>query len=95
MLYAACHESASRLQQVGADLAHVFCTAAASYVIKTYSPELIVHPYLPSESDAAECVNDAQVLWLCTLCGCLPQRVARRSVEGGSWNAPECCGLVY
>ena len=32
--------------KVGADISHVFCTAAAATVIKTYSPELIVHPYL-------------------------------------------------
>lgn len=32
--------------KVGADLSHVFCTSPAATVIKTYSPELIVHPYL-------------------------------------------------
>jgi ATP-dependent NAD(P)H-hydrate dehydratase len=32
--------------KVGADLSHVFCTSDAAAVIKTYSPELIVHPYL-------------------------------------------------
>ncbi|KNC78677.1 YjeF [Sphaeroforma arctica JP610] len=30
----------------GADIAHVFCTAGAGPIIKSYSPELIVHPYL-------------------------------------------------
>eukprot|EP01134_Creolimax_fragrantissima_P004299 CFRG4299T1 len=30
----------------GGDIAHVFCTSEASPVIKSYSPELIVHPYL-------------------------------------------------
>uniref|UniRef100_H2YYE2 ATP-dependent (S)-NAD(P)H-hydrate dehydratase n=1 Tax=Ciona savignyi TaxID=51511 RepID=H2YYE2_CIOSA len=30
--------------KAGADLAHVFCTKSASPVIKSYSPELIVHP---------------------------------------------------
>lgn len=30
----------------GADLSHVFCTKDASPVIKSYSPELIVHPVL-------------------------------------------------
>lgn len=34
-------------RQVGADLSHVFCTEGAASVIKGYSPELIVHPYLP------------------------------------------------
>uniref|UniRef100_UPI00358E164A ATP-dependent (S)-NAD(P)H-hydrate dehydratase isoform X2 n=1 Tax=Myxine glutinosa TaxID=7769 RepID=UPI00358E164A len=32
--------------KVGADLAHVFCTRGAAPVIKSYSPELIVHPLL-------------------------------------------------
>ena len=30
----------------GADLSHVFCTKDAATVIKSYSPELIVHPIL-------------------------------------------------
>lgn len=30
----------------GADLSHVFCTKDAATVIKSYSPELIVHPVL-------------------------------------------------
>lgn len=34
--------------KVGADLAHVFCTGDAATVIKSYSPELIVHPVLDS-----------------------------------------------
>jgi len=34
-------------EQIGADLSHVFCTEGAATVIKSYSPELIVHPYLP------------------------------------------------
>ncbi len=41
--------------QVGADLSHVFCTEGAATVIKSYSPELIVHPYLPEgEAQRAE-----------------------------------------
>ncbi|XP_018324282.1 ATP-dependent (S)-NAD(P)H-hydrate dehydratase [Agrilus planipennis] len=32
--------------KVGADLAHVFCMKEAATVIKSYSPELIVHPLL-------------------------------------------------
>ena len=32
--------------RMGADLAHVFCAEGAGQVIKSYSPELIVHPYL-------------------------------------------------
>ena len=33
--------------RVGADLSHVFCTTDAATAIKSYSPELIVHPCLP------------------------------------------------
>ncbi|KAF3330908.1 ATP-dependent (S)-NAD(P)H-hydrate dehydratase [Carex littledalei] len=32
--------------KIGADLSHVFCTKDAATVIKSYSPELIVHPIL-------------------------------------------------
>ena len=32
----------------GADLAHIFCTEDAAIPIKSFSPELIVHPVLPS-----------------------------------------------
>lgn len=41
-----------RLQ--GADLAHVFCPADAATVIKSYSPELIVHPLLSTSGDASQ-----------------------------------------
>lgn len=37
--------------KLGADLAHVFCTEEAGPVIKGYSPELIVHPYLTEDSE--------------------------------------------
>ncbi|XP_034521369.1 ATP-dependent (S)-NAD(P)H-hydrate dehydratase isoform X1 [Ailuropoda melanoleuca] len=36
--------------KVGADLSHVFCTREAAPVIKSYSPELIVHPVLDRPS---------------------------------------------
>ncbi|KAK9815408.1 hypothetical protein WJX72_003195 [[Myrmecia] bisecta] len=35
--------------KVGADLSHVFCTENAATVIKSYNPELMVHPYIPDE----------------------------------------------
>lgn len=38
--------TATTAMRVGADLAHVFCHSAAATVIKSYSPELIVHPVL-------------------------------------------------
>ena len=37
--------------QVGADLSHVFCSVGAAPVIKAYSPEIFVHPYLTETSD--------------------------------------------
>ncbi|XP_014029666.1 ATP-dependent (S)-NAD(P)H-hydrate dehydratase isoform X1 [Salmo salar] len=40
--------------KVGADLSHVFCTKAAVTVIKSYSPELIVHPVLDSPNAVEE-----------------------------------------
>eukprot|EP00794_Sanderia_malayensis_P007191 gene7191-7997_t len=39
--------------RIGAELSHVFCTEAAGIPIKTYSPDLIVHPML-DEDDAVE-----------------------------------------
>ncbi len=50
-------EGALRALQVGADLSHVFCTEGAATVIKGYSPELIVHPYLPDSGG----VRDVEV----------------------------------
>ncbi|KAI9209598.1 Ribokinase-like protein [Polychytrium aggregatum] len=35
--------------KAGADLCHVFCAKSAGIVIKSYSPELIVHPCLSTE----------------------------------------------
>uniref|UniRef100_A0A9L0IX91 ATP-dependent (S)-NAD(P)H-hydrate dehydratase n=1 Tax=Equus asinus TaxID=9793 RepID=A0A9L0IX91_EQUAS len=45
--------------KVGADLSHVFCTQEAAPVIKSYSPELIVHPVL----DSPDAVQDVEK-WL-------------------------------
>lgn len=42
--------------KVGADLVHVFCQHDAANVIKSYSPELIVHPILDME-DAASLIE--------------------------------------
>lgn len=39
--------------RVGADLVHVFCAASAGPVIKSYSPELIVHPVLDASNGVA------------------------------------------
>lgn len=40
--------------KLGGDLAHVFCANEAAVVIKSYSPELIVHPILDSENAVNE-----------------------------------------
>ncbi|KAF4086802.1 hypothetical protein AMELA_G00088530 [Ameiurus melas] len=40
--------------KIGADLSHVFCTKDAATVIKSYSPELIVHPVLDSPNAVQE-----------------------------------------
>jgi ATP-dependent NAD(P)H-hydrate dehydratase len=44
--------SAISALKVGGDLSHVFCSTAAGPVIKSYSPELIVHPILDVENSA-------------------------------------------
>ena len=59
--------------QVGADLSHVFCTEGAATVIKSYSPELIVHPYLADSNDlplevspaTQQCLGVAKLVALC------------------------------
>lgn len=38
----------------GAELCHVFCTPSAAIPIKSYSPELIVHPVVYDSDDARE-----------------------------------------
>jgi ATP-dependent NAD(P)H-hydrate dehydratase len=40
--------------KLGADLSHVFCEASAGSAIKSYSPELIVHPILRSSESCAD-----------------------------------------
>lgn len=45
--------AAMTAMRVGADLSHVFCHAKAATVIKSYSPDLIVHPLLDLD-DAVE-----------------------------------------
>ncbi|CAK1546162.1 unnamed protein product [Leptosia nina] len=40
--------------KVGADLVHIFCASQAATVIKSYSPELIVHPLLDHKNAIKE-----------------------------------------
>jgi ATP-dependent NAD(P)H-hydrate dehydratase len=51
----------------GADLAHIFCTAGAATVIKSYSPEIIVHPVLHESYDTgyAETHGNSVTLEVC------------------------------
>ena len=37
--------------KAGGDLAHIFCSKASSVSIKSYSPEIIVHPIFVSEEE--------------------------------------------
>ncbi|RVW55502.1 ATP-dependent (S)-NAD(P)H-hydrate dehydratase [Vitis vinifera] len=46
--------SAISALKIGADLSHVFCTKDAAPVIKSYSPELIVHPLLEESYSVRE-----------------------------------------
>lgn len=45
----------------GGDLSHIFCTDRAAVPIKSYSPEIIVHPYLLSEDELQRSVNFDEV----------------------------------
>jgi ATP-dependent NAD(P)H-hydrate dehydratase len=37
--------------RLGGDLSHIFCSKSAAVPIKSYSPDLIVHPYLPDPDE--------------------------------------------
>jgi Carbohydrate kinase len=72
--------------QVGGDLSHVFCTEGAATVIKSYSPELIVHPYLPDSNGEDDQQVNLPVLWHFAVryCQCLSEGTApsRRLIRG-------------
>ncbi|CAH8271588.1 unnamed protein product [Arabidopsis lyrata] len=46
--------------KIGADLSHVFCTKDAAPVIKSYSPELIVHPVLEESYSISQLSEEDQ-----------------------------------
>jgi ATP-dependent NAD(P)H-hydrate dehydratase len=48
--------------RAGGDLAHIFCTKSAAVPIKSYSPEIIVHPTLASgvEEDTSKYNNNIE-----------------------------------
>ena len=37
--------------RVGTDMAHIFCPKKSATAIKSYSPDLIVHPVFVSDQD--------------------------------------------
>ena len=48
----------SAVLRFGGDLSHIFCSKSAAISIKSYSPEQIVHPYLP-DNDEFDYVDEA------------------------------------
>ncbi|KAK3713486.1 hypothetical protein LTR37_008444 [Vermiconidia calcicola] len=46
--------SAMASAKLGADMSHVICEPGAGMVIKTYSPNLMVHPYMRQEKNLAK-----------------------------------------
>ena len=59
--------SAQATLKVGADQSMVFCTEPAAIPIKSYSPELIVHPILPSKGSSISVAQSLEkfssVMW--------------------------------
>lgn len=47
--------------KMGADLAHVFCSKEAAGPIKTYSPELIVHPVFDYDSATVDQLSQESI----------------------------------
>ena len=46
--------AAATVLLLGGDLSHIFCTENAATAIKSYAPELIVHPYIPDKKSNIE-----------------------------------------
>jgi ATP-dependent NAD(P)H-hydrate dehydratase len=59
----------------GCDLSHIFCTKSSSIPIKSYSPELIVHPTLDASDESeipdfeghSELIKEKTTKWLNSL----------------------------
>ncbi|KAI1176907.1 H-hydrate dehydratase [Nemania sp. FL0916] len=51
--------SAMASARLGCDMSHVICTSAAAAVIKTYSPNLMVHPLMRQTDDSASSDSSA------------------------------------
>ena len=56
--------AAAAALRCGADLAHVFCPAAAGAAIKAFSPDLIVHPVLPDSANDLRNQLEPVTRWL-------------------------------
>lgn len=80
--------------QVGSDLSHVFCTEGAATVIKSYSPELIVHPYLADSHDLSEevTISPPSLVWLLRVLACL--RMSHRLYSWHLWRGSILCRQV-
>jgi len=50
--------------KLGCDLSHVFCAENAGIPIKSYSPDLIVHPYFQENTMISQAVVDKFTSWL-------------------------------
>lgn len=48
--------------KVGADLAHIFCSKSSSSGIKSYSPEIIVHPLFVSDEEISCTQEETQIM---------------------------------
>jgi len=51
--------SLSTLKTTGSDMSHVICEPGAATVIKTYSPNLMVHPYMRQSHHAEGAMKNA------------------------------------
>ncbi|KAI8333644.1 Ribokinase-like protein [Chlamydoabsidia padenii] len=47
--------------KLGADLCHIFCEPSAATPIKSYSPDLIVHPYMRTKQNLQENISSKDV----------------------------------
>ncbi len=45
--------------RTGADIAHIFCVQSAGTAIKSFSPDIVVHPVLPDSGSTAQSETDA------------------------------------
>ena len=75
--------AAAAMLHGGADLSHVFCERSAGTAIKSYSPELIVHPVLQATPPGSAQPSEEEI----------QQMVATASEEVGQWF-PRVDGVI-